>query len=103
MYLPPNRKVLEKRIVNATGYDSDHWNSLLYRYTAHKDIITLLLDSPRSVPSLVCKARNKSAYEIEATNTMTEIANAFDSMIDDITSFYGDWEEYGFTNYICRV
>ena len=103
MVLPPNRKVLENRIVKATGYDSEYWNTLMYGHTAHNDIIGLLLDSPRSVPSLVCKARNRSAYEIEAAGVMTSVADAFDAMIDDIASIYGDWEEYGFTNKICRI
>ena len=98
MVLPPNREVLEKRIVNATGYDADHWNALMYGHTAHKDIIGLVLNSSNYVPSLVCAARNRSHYELEAASIMTAVADAFDAIVDDIGRFY----DTGF-NHVCRV
>jgi hypothetical protein len=85
MILPPNREVLEKRIVKAT-------------HTAHNDIIGLVLDSSRSVPSLVCAARNRTHDELEAATTMTAVADAFDAVVDDISRFYN----CGF-NHVCRV
>ena len=98
MVLPPNREVLEKRIVNATGHDADHWNALMYEHTAHNDIIGLVLNSANYVPSLVCKARSRSHYELEAAATMTAVADAFDAIVDDIGRFYNT----GF-NHVCRV
>lgn len=97
MVLPPNRQVLEKRIFKATGYNADHWNALMYGHTAHDDIVGLVLNSSNSVPSFVCTARNRSHYEIEAANTMTSVADAFDAMVKDISRFYG-----GF-NKVCRI
>jgi hypothetical protein len=98
MILPPNREVLEKRIFKATGYDADHWNALMNNHTAHNDIIGLVLDSSRSVPSLVCTARNRTHDELEAATTMTAVADAFDAVVDDISRFYN----CGF-NHVCRV
>ena len=97
MYLPPNREVLEKRIVKATGYDAAHWNALMHNHTAHNDIVGLVLNSSLSVPSFVCTARNRTHDELEAATTMTALADAFDAMVKDISRFYG-----GF-NKVCRV
>ena len=97
MVLPPNRKVLEKRIVNATGYDADHWNKLMFRYTAHDDIIGLVLNSENYIPSFVCTPRSRSHYDLESAKIMTDVANAFDAMVDDILRFYGGFK------HACRV
>ena len=92
-----NRKLLENRIVNATGQDADYWNQLMHRYTAHDDIIALILNSENYIPSFVCTPRSRSDYDIQSAKVMTSVADAFDSMVDDLKCFYGGFK------HICRV
>jgi len=98
MILPPNREVLEKRILNATGYEEDYLNMNLYGHTGHDDIIGLVLNSSNYVPSLVCKARSRRADDVEMAQELTLVADAFDAIVDDIARFY----DTGF-NHVCRV
>ena len=94
---PENRKLLKDRIISATGHDADYWNKLMFGYTAHNDIVDLVLNSENYIPSFVCTARSRSYYDLKEAKIMTEVSDAFDSMVDDISCFYG-----GF-NHVCRV
>ena len=102
---------LANRITHVTGHDAETLNTALNEFTAHSDIVDLVLDqgSHGYVPSLICKPRSRRAYDKKQASALTMVADAYDNLAEylsknSIVNENGDsWQDNGLLQKAYRV